>query len=179
MDEINNECTLLCPGGRQNGSARKSITFVFDRCYNNKSTTAQIYNEIPHSLVQGFLEGYNCTIMAYGQTGSGKSFTMQEDPDHIGIIPRAIVHVFEGKESDEDDDTQYDVRVSYVELYNEEIRDLLSDDPNAKLEIKGDKVAGLMVHAVKSIGDCANHGRKTDSMFDFYYLECFAAFDLC
>ena len=64
------------------------------------------------------------------------------------------------EESDEDDDTQYDVRVSYVELYNEEIRDLLSDDPNAKLEIKGDKVAGLMVHAVKSIGDCANHLRQ-------------------
>ena len=41
------------------------------------------------------LEGYNATIMAYGQTGSGKSFSMQEDPDHIGIIPRAIVHVFQ------------------------------------------------------------------------------------
>ena len=44
---------------------------------------------------QSVLEGYNATIMAYGQTGSGKSFTMQEDPDHIGIIPRAIVHVFQ------------------------------------------------------------------------------------
>ena len=44
---------------------------------------------------QSVLEGYNATIMAYGQTGSGKSFSMQEDPDHIGIIPRAIVHVFQ------------------------------------------------------------------------------------
>jgi hypothetical protein len=40
---------------------------------------------------QSFLQGYNATIMAYGQTGSGKSFTMQEDPDNIGIIPRALV----------------------------------------------------------------------------------------
>ena len=52
---------------------------------------------IPNSFFQSVLEGYNATIMAYGQTGSGKSFTMQEDPDHIGIIPRAIVHVFQVK----------------------------------------------------------------------------------
>ena len=78
---------------------------------------------------------------------------MQEDPDHIGtasyasqinmilicfsgLIPRAIVHVFEGKEAEEDDDTLFDVRVSYIEIYNEEIRDLLGDDVTKKLEIK-------------------------------------------
>jgi hypothetical protein len=49
--------------------------------------------------------------MAYGQTGSGKSFSMQEDPDNIGIIPRAIVHIFEGKERDEDRDTVYTVNL--------------------------------------------------------------------
>ncbi len=99
-------------------------------------------------LLQGVLEGYNSTIMAYGQTGSGKSFSMQEDPDHIGIIPRAIVHIFEGKEADEDRDTQYSVHVSYVEIYNEEVRDLLSDTPSRKLEIKGNNgmVQGEVVH---------------------------------
>ena len=116
------------------------------------TNTAQVYNEIPYSLVQSFLEGYNATILAYGQTGSGKSFTMQEDPDHIGefidivflkrkslflgLIPRAIVHIFEGKEAEEDDDTLFDVRVSYIEIYNEEIRDLLGEDVTQKLEIK-------------------------------------------
>lgn len=88
------------------------------------------------STFQSFLEGYNATILAYGQTGSGKSFTMQEDPDHIGLIPRAIVHIFEGKEAEEDDDTLFDVRVSYIEIYNEEIRDLLGEDVTQKLEIK-------------------------------------------
>ncbi len=85
---------------------------------------------------------------------------MQEDPDHIGLIPRAIgkpdfvwfsclftllsqpVHVFEGKESDEDQDTTYYIHVSYVEIYNEEIRDLLSATPERKLEIKGNNVQG-------------------------------------
>ena len=55
---------------------------------------------------------------------------------------RAIVHVFEGKEVDEDRDTQYFIHVSYVEIYNEEIRDLLSDNPERKLEIKGNAVQG-------------------------------------
>ena len=59
------------------------------RCYNSSTNTAQVYNEIPYSLVQSFLEGYNATIFAYGQTGSGKSFTMQEDPDHIGGIEKS------------------------------------------------------------------------------------------
>ena len=81
--------------------------------------------------------------MAYGQTGSGKSFSMQEDPDHIGIIPRAIVHVFQEKEADEDRDTQYFIHVSYVEIYNEEIRDLLSETPERKLDIKNNAVNGM------------------------------------
>lgn len=94
-------------------------------------------------MLQSVLDGYNATIMAYGQTGSGKSFTMQEDPDNIGVIPRAIVHIFEGKERDEDRETIYTIHVSYVEIYNEEVRDLLSTD-NRKLEVKGNQgtVAG-------------------------------------
>jgi hypothetical protein len=57
MDEINNECTILVPKTRktmaaQGGNPNKSVTFSFDRCYNNMTTTAQIYNEIPYSLVQ-------------------------------------------------------------------------------------------------------------------------------
>ena len=56
----------------------------------------------------------------------------------LGIIPRAIVHMFEGKERDEDKDTIYTVHVSYVEIYNEEIRDLLNEDQaGKKLDIKG------------------------------------------
>ena len=54
----------------------------------------------------------------------------------LGLIPRAIVHIFEGKEAEEDDDALFDVRVSYIEIYNEEIRDLLGEDVTQKLEIK-------------------------------------------
>ncbi|TRY60979.1 hypothetical protein TCAL_05689 [Tigriopus californicus] len=167
MDEINNECTILMPKPskmiQQNGgSSHKSITFSYDRCYNANATTSQLYNEIPYSLVQGVLEGYNATILAYGQTGSGKSFTMQEDPEHIGIIPRAIVHIFDGKEADEDKDTVYFVHVSYVEIYNEEIRDLLGDNPTRKLDIKGNNgaIQDLTMHHVQTVGHCAELLRK-------------------
>ena len=63
----------------------------------NPLTHYSTYQPVHKKIIifQSVLEGYNATIMAYGQTGSGKSFSMQEDPDHIGIIPRAIVHVFQ------------------------------------------------------------------------------------
>ena len=67
---------------------------------------------------------------------------------YSGIIPRAIVHIFEGKERDEDKDTIYTVHVSYVEIYNEEIRDLLNEDQaGKKLDIKGNQgvIAGDML----------------------------------
>ena len=72
-----------------------------------------------------------------------------------GLIPRAIVHIFEGKEAEEDDETLFDVRVSYIEIYNEEMRDLgapsqaqrLHQGESNRLQIKEDAVQGIKVHA--------------------------------
>ena len=63
-------------------------------------------------------------------------YSLKRKSFFLGLIPRAIVHIFEGKEAEEDDDTLFDVRVSYIEIYNEEIRDLLGEDVTQKLEIK-------------------------------------------
>ncbi|KFO84094.1 Kinesin-like KIF17, partial [Buceros rhinoceros silvestris] len=97
--------------------------------------TEHIYNEIAYPLVEGVTEGYNGTIFAYGQTGSGKSFTMQGvvDPStQKGIIPRAFEHIFESVQCAEN--TKFLVRASYLEIYNEDIRDLLGADTKQKLE---------------------------------------------
>lgn len=90
------------------------------------------------------LAGYNCTIFAYGQTGTGKTYTMSGDmnetygilSDAAGIIPRVLHSLFTKLEID---DAESSVKCSFIELYNEELRDLISPDENAKLKIYDDK----------------------------------------
>jgi hypothetical protein len=72
------------------------------------------------------MKGFNCTIFAYGQTGTGKTFTMEGDSNdskQAGMIPRAIRELFSILD---DSGTEYSVKVSYLELYNEELRDLFA-----------------------------------------------------
>lgn len=91
-------------------------------------------------IVENVLKGYNGTVFAYGQTGTGKTFTMSGDldsPEGKGIIPNSFAHIFDHIARCEHDRT-FLVRVSYLEIYNEELRDLLhkGDSPAAPLEIK-------------------------------------------
>jgi kinesin family protein 11 len=89
------------------------------------------------------LSGYNCTIFAYGQTGTGKTYTMSGDmsdtlglvSDSAGIIPRVLQSLFTKLEVAE---AESSVKCSFIELYNEELRDLLSVDDSAKLKIYED-----------------------------------------
>nr|XP_029135067.1 kinesin-like protein KIF17 [Labrus bergylta] len=134
--------------------------FTFDGTYFMDQTTEQMYNEIAYPLVEGVTEGYNGTIFAYGQTGSGKSFTMQGVVDPAaqrGVIPRAFEHIFESIQCAEN--TKFLVRASYLEIYNEEIRDLLGSDTKQRLELKehperGVYVRDLSMHTVHSVGEC-------------------------
>uniref|UniRef100_A0A8D0FEH1 Kinesin-like protein n=1 Tax=Strix occidentalis caurina TaxID=311401 RepID=A0A8D0FEH1_STROC len=134
--------------------------FTFDGAYYQEHNTEQIYNEIAYPLVEGVTEGYNGTIFAYGQTGSGKSFTMQgvvDPPTQKGIIPRALEHIFESVQCAEN--AKFLVRASYLEIYNEDIRDLLGADTKQKLELKehpekGVYVKGLSLHTVHSVLQC-------------------------
>ncbi|KAL3316323.1 Kinesin-like protein kif17 [Cichlidogyrus casuarinus] len=150
-----NQCVLL-----NKKSIGASKRFSYDAVYDKQDDTNVIYCEIAGEIVNSVLDGYNGTIFAYGQTGCGKSFTMQgplDDDDNIGVIPRSFYHIFEtialGK------DIKYLVHVSFLEIYNEEIRDLLNYDPNVKLEMKehtskGVYVAGLSLHKVTSVTEC-------------------------
>ncbi|KAK7912537.1 hypothetical protein WMY93_012748 [Mugilogobius chulae] len=134
--------------------------FTFDGTYFTDHTTEQMYNEIAYPLVEGVTEGYNGTIFAYGQTGSGKSFTMQgtaAPAGQRGVIPRAFEHIFETIQCAEN--TKFLVRASYLEIYNEEIRDLLGNEAKSKLELKehperGVYVRDLSMHTVHSVGEC-------------------------
>ncbi|KHJ95231.1 kinesin motor domain protein [Oesophagostomum dentatum] len=101
--------------------------------YGPATTQEQIYAEMVSSQVDRVLAGYNCTLFAYGQTGTGKTYTMEggsgehhsyRDDPTTGIIPRAVEHIFE--ELEKSNTEEYSVRVSYLELYNEELFDLLA-----------------------------------------------------
>ena len=95
---------------------------------------------------QGVLEGYNGTVFAYGQTGCGKSFTMQgikSPASQRGIIPRSFEHIFEVIDSSEN--MKYLVHAAYLEIYNEEIRDLLGTESKKKLELKEHPDKGVHV----------------------------------
>ncbi|KAG5186169.1 kinesin family member 17 [Tribonema minus] len=120
--------------------------FTFDAVYDETTTQRRFYDESCYDLVEGVMEGYNGTIFAYGQTGCGKSHTMQglaEPRELRGVIPNSFDHIFENIQAAAGGGTVFLVRCSYLEIYNEEIRDLLSDDPKKKLELREDANKGV------------------------------------
>eukprot|EP00879_Flechtneria_rotunda_P017610 GHRR01018460.1.p1 GENE.GHRR01018460.1~~GHRR01018460.1.p1 ORF type:complete len:226 (+),score=37.47 GHRR01018460.1:223-900(+) len=137
-------------------------TFTFDAVFDWESTQKEVYQNTAASIVNSTLEGYNGTIFAYGQTGTGKTHTMEgysDDPAQQGIIPQSFDHIFRAIEGSAD--TQYLVRASFLEIYNEEIRDLLSKNPKDKLELKEHKDSGVYVKnlnafVVKSVPEIRN-----------------------
>nr|XP_046266273.1 centromere-associated protein E isoform X3 [Scatophagus argus] len=109
--------------------------FSFDRVFTAEETTSQLYQDIAKPLVVSSVEGYNGTIFAYGQTSSGKTFTMMGG-DHIpGVIPLAVEDVFQTIKNCPK--KEFLLRVSYMEIYNETVTDLLVDSWKRKpLEVR-------------------------------------------
>jgi len=103
--------------------------FSFDRVFPPGSGQEQVFEEVSE-FVQSALDGYNVCLFSYGQTGSGKTHTMQGSGNGPmrGIIPRAIEQVGEYKQQLERDGWQYSMQVSFLEIYNETIRDLLREN---------------------------------------------------
>ena len=114
----------------------KSHPFNFDRVFDPSSANGEIFEEISQ-LIQSALDGYNVCIFAYGQTGSGKTFTMSSED---GMIPRALRQIYSTSKDLEARGWRYSMEGSFVEVYNEDIRDLLgnSKDDNNKHEIRHD-----------------------------------------
>ncbi|XP_031963961.1 centromere-associated protein E isoform X3 [Corvus moneduloides] len=104
--------------------------FSYDRVFHSSDNTQQLYDGVAVPIIQSAVQGYNGTIFAYGQTASGKTYTMMGNEDSMGIIPKAIQHVF--KIICEIPDREFLLRVSYMEIYNETITDLLCDSRKKK-----------------------------------------------
>ncbi|CAJ0915490.1 unnamed protein product [Ranitomeya imitator] len=107
------------------------------RVFHSHETTAQVYQEVAVPIIRSALHGYNGTIFAYGQTSSGKTYTMMGAPNNLGIIPQAVGEVF--KIIQEIPNREFLLRVSYMEIYNESVTDLLCDNRKKKpLEVRED-----------------------------------------
>ncbi|XP_034152614.1 centromere-associated protein E isoform X2 [Esox lucius] len=112
-----------------------SKNFSFDRVFSAEETTLQLYQELAKPLVVSTVQGYNGTIFAYGQTSSGKTFTMMGSSLTPGVIPLAMEDVFQTIKNCPN--KEFLLRVSYLEIYNETVTDLLCDSWKRKpLEIR-------------------------------------------
>ncbi|XP_072516812.1 kinesin-like protein kif7 [Salminus brasiliensis] len=124
--------------------------FVFEEC----SVQEEVYAGCVQPLIEAFFQGFNATVFAYGQTGSGKTYTIGEAnissfrDDEQGIIPRAVAEIF--KLLDENDLSDFSVRVSYLEVYKEIFRDLLEVETASKdIHIREDDKGNIVLCGVK------------------------------
>ncbi|KAH6572283.1 hypothetical protein BASA62_003497 [Batrachochytrium salamandrivorans] len=131
-----------------------SKSFLFDRVFGPEVSQEALFNEVASGILSEVLMGYNCTIFAYGQTGTGKTHTMEGDlstegSPNAGIIPRTLYSLFDTLERETG---EYSVRVSFIELYNEEIKDLLTpDDDSRKLKIFDDRRGSTLIQGLEEI----------------------------
>lgn len=118
----------------------KVYPFTFDKVFGPGATQGDVFGEISQ-LVQSALDGYRVCIFAYGQTGSGKTFTMEGDAgdlERLGMIPRAVEQIFASTELLREKGWSFGFEASYLEIYNETIRDLLAARAAADAECKYD-----------------------------------------
>jgi len=130
--------------------AKETKKFFLDHIFPPNSEQEKVYDYTGRPLMTEILKGYNGTMFAYGQTGSGKTFTMEGDMESerfMGLIPRMVDAIFQGIM--DADEMEFVVKVSYVEIYCEKIKDLL-DVGNSNLRIRESKAQGIYIEGVSS-----------------------------
>ena len=188
MDPLSQTTTLLVPNdddpANLRSKSRKIVdekNFTFDNSFwshdtedPHYATQEDVYNSLGEEFLDHNFEGYHTCIFAYGQTGSGKSYTMMGTPDQPGLIPRTCEDLFEriAQAHQETPNISYNVRVSYFEVYNEHVRDLLMPvnpaQPPYYLKIRESPVEGPYVKdltevPVRNIGEILRYMRVGDA----------------
>ncbi|CAH1153752.1 unnamed protein product [Phaedon cochleariae] len=152
-------------------------TFAFDHCFcsvepGRKDFASQevVFDCLGRDILDNAFQGYNACIFAYGQTGSGKSYTMMGSQDSKGIIPRLCDSLFGLIAKQQSSELSYKVEVSYMEIYNEKVHDLLDPQTNKQsLKVREHNVLGpyvdglsqLAVTAFQDIDNLMAEGNKS------------------
>ncbi|XP_038188849.1 LOW QUALITY PROTEIN: chromosome-associated kinesin KIF4-like [Arvicola amphibius] len=150
-------------------------SFTYDFVFDPSTEQEEVFNIAVAPLIKGIFKGYNATVLAYGQTGSGKTYSMggvytaeQEHESTIGVIPRVIQLLF--KEINKKSDFEFTLKVSYLEIYNEEILDLLCpshekthinirEDPKEGIKLVG--LTEKTVLVASDTVDCLEQGNNS------------------
>uniref|UniRef100_UPI0037E80FB8 kinesin-like protein KIF13A n=1 Tax=Semicossyphus pulcher TaxID=241346 RepID=UPI0037E80FB8 len=161
VDMEDNQTVLHPPPSNAKGDNRKqSKVFAFDHCFwsmdesNVPKYAGQevVFKCLGEGILENAFQGYNACIFAYGQTGSGKSFSMMGNGDQPGLIPRLCCSLFERVHREENEAHTFKVEVSFMEIYNEKVRDLL--DPKGSrqsLKVREHKVLGPYVDGLSQL----------------------------
>uniref|UniRef100_A0A671W8J0 Kinesin family member 13A n=1 Tax=Sparus aurata TaxID=8175 RepID=A0A671W8J0_SPAAU len=139
---------------------KDQVVFAFDHCFwsmdesNVPKYAGQevVFKCLGEGILENAFQGYNACIFAYGQTGSGKSFSMMGNGEQPGLIPRLCCSLFERVHKEENEAHSFKVEVSYMEIYNEKVRDLL--DPKGSrqsLKVREHKVLGPYVDGLSQL----------------------------
>ncbi|XP_028824841.1 kinesin-like protein KIF19 isoform X2 [Denticeps clupeoides] len=132
---------------RANRSREK--TYMFDVAFDCTATQEEVYRSTTKGLIEGLISGYNATVFAYGPTGCGKTYTMLGTDREPGIYVRTLNDLFCAME-ETSDDMQYSVSMSYLEIYNEMIRDLLNPS-SGFLELREDAKGEIQVAGITEV----------------------------
>uniref|UniRef100_A0A8C5MYE6 Kinesin-like protein n=1 Tax=Leptobrachium leishanense TaxID=445787 RepID=A0A8C5MYE6_9ANUR len=129
-------------GTRRKG---KDLKFIFDRVFGENATQQDVFEHTTKEILDGVLNGYNCSVFAYGATGAGKTHTMLGTANSPGVMYLTMVELYRRIEAIQEE-KQCEVLISYLEVYNEQIQDLLS--PKGNLAIREDPQKGVVVQGL-------------------------------
>ncbi|KFV86614.1 Kinesin-like KIF18B, partial [Struthio camelus australis] len=133
------------PAGRGPKHKGKDLKFVFDRVFGEGATQEEVFQHTTREVLDGVLNGYNCSVFAYGATGAGKTYTMLGSEKSPGIMYLTMVELYKRIEARKDEKS-CEVLISYQEVYNEQIHDLL--EPKGPLAIREDPEKGVVVQGL-------------------------------
>eukprot|EP00397_Hematodinium_sp_SG-2012_P003257 GEMP01003265.1.p1 GENE.GEMP01003265.1~~GEMP01003265.1.p1 ORF type:complete len:954 (+),score=177.23 GEMP01003265.1:144-2864(+) len=138
-NEERRECVRIkdntCSLGSHNSHHNAPDTrFTYDICFERDATQEDVFEALGSHVMNNTMDGYNATLFAYGQTGSGKTHSLHGSVDNPGVLPRMIDQLFNAIEREST--VSFVVKVSYLEIYNERVRDLLAVSDNKALDIK-------------------------------------------
>ena len=133
-----------------NPNRQKEKRYAFDIVFDDDVGQLEVFEKTSKGLVSGVLDGYNASVFAYGATGAGKTHTMLGSLEEPGIMVNTLHEIYGAMEADFQD-SKFKVTLSYVEIYNEMIKDLLSPE-GVDLKLNEDPVRGMVVQGVTEFG---------------------------